>query len=91
MLNPIRPRQNFQLNGSGWGAWELAFGYDFVDLNSGVIRGGQMDLVRFALNWYPHPLFKIQNNIIYTLNIDTSGVANARSAGFNNGQIQAPG
>jgi phosphate-selective porin OprO/OprP len=87
--NRIRPRQNFQLNGSGWGAWELAFGYDFVDLNSGVIRGGQMDLVRFALNWYPHPLFKIQNNIIYTLNIDTSGVANARSAGFNNGQIGA--
>ena len=33
-----------------------------------------MDLVRFALNWYPHPLFKIQNNIIYTLNIDTSGL-----------------
>ena len=26
-----------------------------------------MDMVRFALNWYPHPNVKIQNNIIYTL------------------------
>jgi phosphate-selective porin OprO/OprP len=87
--NRIKPRQNFQWNGPGWGAWEIAAGYDYINLNSGVIRGGRMDMVRFALNWYPHTHIKVQNNIIHVLDINTEGVANARSAGFNNANVSA--
>jgi phosphate-selective porin OprO/OprP len=54
-----------------------------------VIRGGQADMVRFALNWYPHPNVKLQNNIIYTLNVDTSGSQIPRTAGFNNAELAA--
>ena len=46
-------------------------------------------MVRFALNWYPHPNVKLQNNIIYTLNMDTSGSPIARTAGFNNAELAA--
>ncbi len=87
--NRIRPKQNFQWNGKGLGAWEVAAGYDYINLNSGVIRGGQADMVRFALNWYPHPNVKLQNNIIYTLNVDTSGSQIPRTAGFNNAELAA--
>src|SRR5687768_3373372 len=87
--NRIRPRQNFQWNGSGWGAWEIAAGYDYINLNSGVIRGGQADMVRFAINWYPHPNIKIQNNIVHMLNVDTAGSAIPRTAGFHNADLSA--
>ena len=87
--NRIKPKQNFQWNGPGWGAWEVAAGYDYINLNSGVVRGGKADMVRFALNWYPHPNVKLQNNIIYTLNVDTSGSPIARTAGFNNAELGA--
>jgi phosphate-selective porin OprO and OprP len=87
--NRIRPKQNFQWNGSGWGAWEIAAGYDYLNLNSGVIRGGQMDMFRFALNWYPHPNIKIQNNVTHVLNVDTSGSPIPRTAGFNNANVSS--
>jgi phosphate-selective porin OprO/OprP len=87
--NRIRPKQNFQWSGSGWGAWEIAAGYDYLNLNSGVIRGGQMDMFRFALNWYPHPNIKIQNNVTHVLNVDTSGSPIPRTAGFNNANVSS--
>ncbi|HEX8874020.1 MAG TPA: porin [Nitrosospira sp.] len=87
--NRIKPKQRFQWNGSGWGAWEVAAGYDYINLNNGVIRGGQMDMVRFALNWYPHPNVKVQNNVTHTLNINTAGSPSDRSRGFNNGHISS--
>jgi phosphate-selective porin OprO and OprP len=87
--NRIKPKQNFQWSGSGWGAWEVAAGYDYLNLNSGVIRGGQMDMVRVGLNWYPHPNIKIQNNVTYVLNVDTSGSPIPRTAGFNNANLSS--
>lgn len=85
--NRIKPKQNFQLNGSGWGAWEVAAGYDYINLNSGVIRGGKADMVRFALNWYPYSHVKIQNNITYVLDVNTAGSTIPRTAGFNNADL----
>ncbi len=87
--NRIKPKQRFQWNGSGWGAWEIAAGYDYLNLTSGVIKGGQMDMVRFALNWYPHPNVKIQNNVTHVLNVDTSGSTIPRTQGFNNAHLSS--
>lgn len=87
--NRIKPKRNFQWNGSGWGAWEVAGGYDYINLNSGVIRGGQADMVRFALNWYPYSHVKIQNNITYVLDVNTSGSTIPRTAGFNNADLSS--
>lgn len=98
--NRIRPKKPFQFNGSGWGAWEVTAGYDFIDMNSGVIRGGQADMVRIGMNWYPHSNVKFQANVVHMLNIHTastptsntngfSGGAGARTNGWNNGDFSA--
>ncbi|SOD21115.1 OprO/OprP family phosphate-selective porin [Nitrosomonas ureae] len=98
--NRIRPNRPFQWNGSGWGAFELAAGYDYIDMNSGIIRGGRADMVRFGFNWYPHSNVKFQANVIHMLDINTartpitntdgfSGGAGARTNGWNNGDLSA--
>ncbi|WP_242447274.1 OprO/OprP family phosphate-selective porin [Nitrosomonas supralitoralis] len=98
--NRIRPNRPFQWNGSGWGAFELAVGYDFIDLNSGIIRGGQADMIRFGFNWYPHSNIKFQANVVHMLDINTartpitntdgySGGAGARTNGWNNADFSA--
>ena len=98
--NRIKPNRPFHWNGTGWGAWEVAFGYDYIDMNSGVIKGGRADMVRFGLNWYPHSNVKFQANVIHMLDINTaatpttntngySGGAGARTHGWNNGDLSA--
>lgn len=83
--NRIKPNRPFQWNGGGLGAWEVAFGYDYIDLNSGVIKGGKADMVRFGLNWYPHSNIKIQSNIVHVLNINTAATPTANGNGFAGG------
>ncbi|SFW28148.1 OprO/OprP family phosphate-selective porin [Nitrosovibrio sp. Nv17] len=87
--NRIKPMQRFQWGGPGWGAWEIAFGYDYLNLSNGVIRGGKADMLRFALNWYPYSHVKIQNNITYVLNVDTTGSPSPRAAAFNNADLSS--
>lgn len=85
--NRINPNRSLDIKNSGWGAWEIAAGYDFIDLNDGVVRGGKMDAFKLALNWYPYPNIRMMTNFIHVLNINTSGVANSRSAGFDNADL----
>ncbi len=98
--NRIRPRQPFQWgSGSGWGAWEVAAGYDYIDMNNGIIKGGKADMARIGLNWYPHSNVKWQANIQHVLNVNTSGTprneagtgysggAGARTNGFHNADL----
>ncbi|HKX53992.1 MAG TPA: porin [Nitrosospira sp.] len=85
--NRIKPFQAFQLNGPGWGAWEVAAGYDYLNLNDGVIRGGKADLIKFGLNWYPHSHVRVMTNYVHVLDVNTAGVADRRSAGFNNANL----
>jgi phosphate-selective porin OprO/OprP len=80
--NRIRPRQPFQWSkGGGWGAWEVASGYDYINMNNGVIKGGQADLVRVGLNWYPHSNVNWQANIVHMLDINTAGTPNNCGSG----------
>jgi phosphate-selective porin OprO/OprP len=48
----------------GLGAWELAFRYDVINLDSGTVRGGSMETYTAALNWYLNPQLKFQFNYI---------------------------
>ncbi len=50
----------------GWGAWEVASRYSYIDLNSQNIRGGRMSDYTAGLNWYLTPNWKIQFNYIYS-------------------------
>jgi len=60
----LTPAHPFSLTGSGWGAWELAARWSYINLNSNVltgvapaasggIGGGRQTVYTLGLNWYP--------------------------------------
>src|SRR5262249_11382257 len=44
----------------GWGAWEVAARYSYVNLNDGPIQGGIFSGVTLGLNWYLNSNLKVQ-------------------------------
>jgi len=84
----LKPSRNFDMKG-GWGAWEIASGYDSINLNNGVIRGGRMSTAKLGINWYPNSHVRVMANYIHALDINTEGVGSAtsRSRGFNNADL----
>jgi len=83
----LKPAHNFDMKG-GWGAWEIASGYDFINLNSGVINGGRMSTAKVGLNWYPNSHVRIMTNYVHVLNIDTQNAAvGSRIRSWNNADL----
>jgi phosphate-selective porin OprO/OprP len=65
----VRPRKNFLQDG-GWGAWEVALRYSYLDLadnNLGEVNeeGGKLSDVTFGLNWYLNATIKLMFNYIF--------------------------
>ena len=77
----IKPKQNFSTRG-GLGAWEIAAGYDYLNLIDGNINGGRAQTGKVALNWYPNSHVRLMANFIHALDVQTAGMA-ARSAAYN--------
>jgi phosphate-selective porin OprO/OprP len=44
----------------GWGAWEIAARYSYLNLNNGPIQGGVDSAMEFGVNWYLNPNLKVQ-------------------------------
>jgi len=61
----VRPLHNLAFDGTGWGAWEVAARFSWLDLNSGSVRGGQLSDVTAGLNWYLNPNVRITANYIH--------------------------
>ncbi len=68
-LSRIKPNKNFSPKIGSWGAWELALRYSWIDLDSGIIRGGREEDWTLGLNWYLNPNIRIILNYILA-NID---------------------
>jgi phosphate-selective porin OprO/OprP len=51
--------------GHGWGAWNVALRYSYLDLTDGDIAGGIGESWTGALNWHWTPFSKMQFNLIY--------------------------
>ncbi len=80
--NRIAPFENFfrvrDMNGcvqNGLGAWEVAYRYSHLDLDDGVIAGGQGRNHTFGLNWYLNPYTKMMFNYIHST-ADLGGASN---------------
>jgi phosphate-selective porin OprO and OprP len=82
----LKPNRNFDMKG-GWGAWEVAAGYDYIDLNDGVINGGRASTAKFGINWYPNSHFRVMSNFVHVLDINTGSVNNPRTKAFNNADL----
>ncbi|HEY5138447.1 MAG TPA: porin, partial [Methylococcales bacterium] len=82
----IKPNHNFDLKG-GWGAWELAAGYDYLNLNTQGINGGKASTVKFGLNWYPNSHLRVMADYIHVLDINTYNAATALGKAWNNASL----
>lgn len=78
-----RIKVNNPIHKGGWGAWELAGRFDYIDLNSNDsrqgdnARGGEQYSGIFGVNWYLNNYMRMMANYAYTR------VFNARDMGGN--------
>ncbi|HOV33830.1 MAG TPA: porin [Candidatus Hydrogenedens sp.] len=64
ILNRVKPKKNFSPKTGGWGAWELGLRYSWIDLDSGMIRGGKEQDWTLGLNWYLNPNTRVFLNYV---------------------------
>ena len=76
----LKPNRNFDMKG-GLGAWELAAGYDYLDLNDKTVQGGRAATAKFGLNWYPNSHIKVMANFIHALEIQAPNTAANKNLG----------
>ncbi len=65
VLGRIVPNHPFGKN--GYGAWELAGRWSYLDLNDADIAGGRLNDLTFGLNWYLNRFTKFQLNYIHAM------------------------
>ncbi|NBV74456.1 MAG: porin [Methylococcaceae bacterium] len=84
----LKPSRNFDMKG-GKGAWEVAAGYDYLNLNSKGINGGEANTAKFGVNWYPNSHFKVMANYIHVLDIQQSSALSLtkHGASWNGGNL----
>lgn len=95
-INRVKPFRNFRLftpydcetdtEEDGWGAWQVALRYSFLDLTDGDIAGGEADDLTLGLVWYFNPYSSLQFNAVYGDIQDHSPVG-----GFTGGHFTAIG
>ena len=61
----IKPKHNFSMKGRGWGAWEVAARWSYLNLQSKGVAGGIENDFTFGLNWYATPNIRWMFNYVY--------------------------
>lgn len=66
VFDRTKPHNNFGFSDcdecGGWGAWQAAVRYNFLDLDDSGVNGNTLNTVVFGLNWFMNPNVKIQWN-----------------------------
>jgi len=77
-FNRVRPNQDFgkSSDGSkGWGAWEVAARYSFVDVNNKSVKGGEIEDLTLGLNWHLNPNMRVMANYVRAM-LEDNGSGN---------------
>lgn len=92
-IGRVIPFHNFILanklcgrTGGGWGAWNVAFRYDHLDLTDDDITGGIGQAGTVAVNWFFNPFAKLQFDLSFG-RIDERGPI----GGYNSGEYLLAG
>jgi phosphate-selective porin OprO and OprP len=75
----LSPKKEFSLKKGTWGAWEVAARYDEIDLEDGIVAGGEAKRVSLSLNWYLNDDVRILAG--YTRAFDLDGGALKKADG----------
>jgi len=65
VLGRLVPSNPVAFRNGGWGLWEVAARYSYVDLNDRESRGGRLGDFSVALNWYPRAHVRVVTNYIH--------------------------
>lgn len=92
-IGRVKPFENFFLvdrcsggTSTGWGAWQVALRYSYLDLTDGDIQGGVENNLTLGLVWYLNSNASMQFNAIY------GDIRNhAPAGGFSDGHFTALG
>jgi phosphate-selective porin OprO/OprP len=71
------PKQNFSLSKGTWGAWEIAGRYDSIDLEDGLVQGGEAKRMSVSLNWYLNEDVRILAGYTKAFDLDGGALKNA--------------
>jgi phosphate-selective porin OprO/OprP len=79
----IPNQSGYLVRGGGFskGAWQVGARYDFMDLNSPGINGGQVQDMTLGLNWFWNPNARLQLNYVLAHVNNTAAVGVAVPAG----------
>jgi phosphate-selective porin OprO/OprP len=61
---------------TGWGAWEVAARWSYIDLTSQNIQGGRLNDATLTLNWHLNPYTRVKWEYIYAM-LDRAPVGNS--------------
>jgi phosphate-selective porin OprO/OprP len=88
-LARAKPFENFFLvdrltggTGHGWGAWQVALRYDYMDLSDEDINGGVEQNYTLGANWYWNAYSKLQTNLIHGNITDRGPIGGFDSGSF---------
>ena len=65
LFGRVIPKHYFDWRGGGWGAWEIAARYSYLDLNDGDVRGGILSDLTLGLNWHLRPHIRWMTNYVH--------------------------
>jgi len=65
-VDRVIPFNSLTKSGQGFGAWEIAARWSYLDLSDNLIQGGDMQNMTFGLNWYVNPNCKCVFNYIHS-------------------------
>lgn len=86
----VIPKNSF-IGGNGWGAFEVAYRYDLMDMNTKHINGGSIDIGTLAFNWYLAPRVRLMTNWVHVFNTNNGSAAAAMSGGTGKCAFPAQG
>lgn len=65
-IDRVLPFRSMTKHGQGWGAWELAARWSYLDILDRQILGGEMQNTTIGLNWYVNPYCKCVFNYVHS-------------------------